>query len=63
MKVKVDGKEVEVKEKPKTVAELLANLKITEEEVLVKINGKLVSRDREIQTKDRIEILKVIFGG
>lgn len=42
---------------------LLSELKLSREEVLVKVNGKLAPEDAEISQKDRVEIIKVVFGG
>ncbi len=45
------------------ISDLLQKLRIAREEVLVKVNGKLAPEDAEISEKDRVEIIKVVFGG
>lgn len=46
-----------------TVQSLLRKLKLRREEVLVKVNGKLVPDDVELGPKDKVEIIQVVFGG
>ena len=46
-----------------TVAGLLRKLKIPRETVLVKINKKLSPENARIEGKDKVEIIRVIFGG
>jgi len=46
-----------------TVSSLLKDLKFMREEVVIKVNGKLAPETRKIGKKDRIEIIKVVFGG
>ncbi len=46
-----------------TVAALLKELKLMREEVVVKVNGRLAPESRKVGGKDRIEIIKVVFGG
>lgn len=46
-----------------TLAELLKELKVMREEVVVKVNGKLAPETRKIKPRDRIEVLRVVFGG
>ncbi|MBN1170392.1 sulfur carrier protein ThiS [Candidatus Micrarchaeota archaeon] len=46
-----------------TLAELLKKMKVSREEVVVKVNGKLVPETREVKADDKIEIIKVVFGG
>lgn len=45
------------------ISDLLKKLGLAQEEVLVKVNGKLAPEDAEIGAKDKIEIIKVVFGG
>jgi sulfur carrier protein ThiS len=45
------------------VASLLRKLKVMREEVVVKINGRLAPETREILATDRVEVIKVVFGG
>ncbi|MDD5172141.1 MAG: MoaD/ThiS family protein [Candidatus ainarchaeum sp.] len=46
-----------------TLAELLKELKVMREEVVVKVNGKLAPETRKIKPRDRIEVVRVVFGG
>lgn len=46
-----------------TVAELLRRLKCMREEVVVKVNGRLAPETRILSGKERVEIIKVVFGG
>ncbi len=46
-----------------TVAELLRELKVMREEVVVKVNGKLTPETATLKASDRVEVVKVVFGG
>jgi thiamine biosynthesis protein ThiS len=46
-----------------TLAELLKELKVMREEVVVRVNGKLAPETRKIKPRDRIEVIRVVFGG
>jgi thiamine biosynthesis protein ThiS len=46
-----------------TIAELLRELRLMREEVVVKVNGRLVPETRQLSQKDRVRIIKVVFGG
>ncbi len=46
-----------------TLSVLLRELKVMREEVVVKVNGRLAPETREIKGTDRVEIIKVVFGG
>lgn len=46
-----------------SVSSLLRELKVMREEVVVKVNGRLAPETREIRPSDRVEIIKVVFGG
>ncbi len=45
------------------VGALLRTLGVMREEVIVKVNGKLAPETRRIGKADRVEIIKVVFGG
>ena len=45
------------------VSSLLRSLKVMREEVVVKVNGKLAPETKMITKKDKVEIIKVVFGG
>lgn len=46
-----------------TVQELLRELKVMREEVVVKVNGRLTPETERIGPGDRVEVIKVVFGG
>jgi len=46
-----------------SVASLLKKLGVMREEVVVRVNGKLVPETRELGPRDRVEVIKVVFGG
>lgn len=46
-----------------TLSSLLSKLKVLREEVVVKVNGKLAPETRELKSTDKVEIIKVVFGG
>jgi len=46
-----------------TASQLLKKLELRREEVVIKINGKLAPETTEVNGKDRVEIIKVVFGG
>ncbi len=45
------------------VQELLDDLKVMREEVVIKVNGKLSPETIEVGPEDKVEIIKVVFGG
>jgi len=45
------------------VASLLRKLKVMREEVVVKVNGHLAPETKVLAPSDRVEIIKVVFGG
>lgn len=45
------------------VSGLLKELKVMREEVVVKINGKLAPETAIVKSGDKVEIIKVVFGG
>ncbi len=45
------------------ISALLKALGVMREEVIVKVNGKLAPETRRIGKADRVEIIKVVFGG
>ena len=46
-----------------TAASLLRRLKVRREEVVVKVNGRLAPETKEIGSSDKVEVIKVVFGG
>ena len=45
------------------VDSLLKALGLMREEVVVKVNGRLVPDTKILSEKDRVEVIKVVFGG
>ena len=46
-----------------SVSSLLKKLGVMREEVIVKVNGKLAPETAEVGAKDKVEVIKVVFGG
>ena len=46
-----------------SIAGLLKKLNVRREEVVVKVNGRLAPETAEVGIRDKVEIIKVIFGG
>jgi sulfur carrier protein ThiS len=46
-----------------TIGELLRELRVMREEVVVKVNGKLAPETKALSPKDKVHIIKVVFGG
>jgi sulfur carrier protein ThiS len=46
-----------------TIGGLLRELRLMREEVVVKVNGRLAPETRVLSAKDRVEVIKVVFGG
>ncbi len=46
-----------------TVDELLKELKVMREEVVIKVNGKITPETESVGENDKVEIIKVVFGG
>jgi thiamine biosynthesis protein ThiS len=46
-----------------TVDELLKELKVMREEVVIKVNGKITPETESVGKNDKVEIIKVVFGG
>jgi sulfur carrier protein ThiS len=46
-----------------TVSGLLRELKVMREEVVIKINGRLAPETARIKPQDKVEVIKVVFGG
>ena len=62
IEITVDNKKT-IKNFSGTLIELLKKLKVMREEVVVKVNGKLVPETTRLKKTDRVEIIKVVFGG
>lgn len=62
MELIVDGKKRRVAHSG-AVSSLLAKLGLRREEVVVKINGRLAPETRALRPGDRVEVIKVVFGG
>lgn len=59
---KKDIKEIEYEENLK-VEDILKNENIAIETVVVKLNDETVTEDEIVQDNDKIEVIKVIYGG
>ena len=46
-----------------TITTLLKSLSVMREEVVVKVNGKLAPETKTVSADDKVEIIKVVFGG
>jgi len=46
-----------------TIAELLRELDVLREEVVVKLNGEIAPDTAPIGPRDKVEVIKVVFGG
>ncbi len=46
-----------------SVGALLKKLGVMREEVVVKVNGRLAPETHDIKASDRVEVIKVVFGG
>lgn len=46
-----------------TVDELLKELKVMREEVVIKVNGRITPETESVGENDKVEIIKVVFGG
>ncbi|MEM3408263.1 MAG: MoaD/ThiS family protein [Candidatus Micrarchaeia archaeon] len=62
MKYVINGKSNSIRFEG-TVQELLSKLGISEQIVIVKVNGKIVTELDKISNQDNVEIQKVILGG
>ncbi len=63
MIVVLDGMKKRVAFRKGKISDLLRLLSVQREEALMKVNGKLAPEDMEIDANDRVEIIKVVFGG
>ncbi|MEM3431241.1 MAG: MoaD/ThiS family protein [Candidatus Micrarchaeia archaeon] len=62
MKYVINGKSNNIRFEG-TVQELLSKLGISEQIVIVKVNGKIVTELDKVSNQDNVEIQKVILGG
>ena len=62
MKVTFDNKSKSVKFKG-MIKDFLQKERIRREEVIIKVNGKLVPETTKVSDKDTVEIITVVFGG
>lgn len=46
-----------------TVDELLKDMKVMREEVVIKVNGEITPETESVGPGDKVEIIKVVFGG
>lgn len=62
MEVIIDNRKTDV-EFSGDVSALIRKLGYMREEVVVKVNGRLVPDTKALSGKDRVELIKVVFGG
>jgi thiamine biosynthesis protein ThiS len=62
MRLILDGAEKSIDHKG-TISSLLKKLNIRSEEVAIKVNGQIAPETTKINADDKIEIIRVIFGG
>ena len=48
---------------PKTVLELLACLSLSPQEALVRVDGRIRPESFPVNKKNKIEVIRVVFGG
>lgn len=46
-----------------SVLQLMKRLKLSREEYIAKVNGRLAADDEVVGGKDRVELIKVVYGG
>lgn len=63
MKIILDGKPKAVAGAPKSGRELLRILGISPQEALLKVDGQVRPEKTAIGPKNKIEIIRVVFGG
>ncbi|MEM2963395.1 MAG: MoaD/ThiS family protein [Candidatus Anstonellales archaeon] len=62
MQVIIDEKKKKIKFSG-TIERLLKKLKLGRETVVVKVNGKLAPENMRLKGEEKVEIIKVVFGG
>lgn len=64
IRVMLDGRPKKVEGRlPTTIAGLLARLSLSPQEALVKVDGKIRPEGHPIGSKNKIEVIRVVFGG
>ncbi len=62
MKIQVDGKAKNVAANS-TIGALLSGMGISPQIAITKVNGTVMPETCKLKTGDKIEIIKVVFGG
>jgi thiamine biosynthesis protein ThiS len=62
MRLFLDGQSKDLKHAG-PISDLLKRLKLRREEVVVKLNGKLAPETSSVEENDKVEIIRVVFGG
>jgi sulfur carrier protein ThiS len=62
VKLFVDGRKRGVSHRG-DISSLLKKLGVRREEVVVKLNGRLAPETARVRADDRVEVIKVVFGG
>ncbi|VVB57573.1 Uncharacterised protein [uncultured archaeon] len=61
--IRLDGRKTAVVGRPGSVRELLALLKISPQEALVRVDGKIRPDGFGLAGAKKVEIIRVVFGG
>lgn len=63
MKVKVNGKEVELSDREATINGLLKLIEVNREAVLVAVNGEISIEEARLSEGDEVRLVSVVSGG
>ncbi len=63
MKLMLDGRKAKQIKFSGSVASLLKKIGVRREEVVVKLNGRLAPETASVGASDKVEVLRVVFGG
>ncbi|MFQ5887683.1 MAG: MoaD/ThiS family protein [Candidatus Hydrothermarchaeales archaeon] len=63
MKVKVNGKEVELSDREATINGLLKLIEVNREAVLVAVNGEISIEEARLSEGDEVRLISVVSGG
>ncbi len=63
LSIRLDGRPKKVKGTAATITELLALLSLSPQEALVRVDGKIRPEAFPLGGKNKIEVIRVVFGG
>ncbi len=64
LRIRLDGRLKKVEGRPPTtILELLSCLSLSPQEALVRVDGKIRPEGHPIGSKNKIEVIRVVFGG